>query len=125
MRTGWTEDPFDRACQSDSFETFVRKCLEAHPGHVSGMYRQYTDGVDYVGRIETAAEALIWILTQLDETFEPNVIYETPPVNVMAGDPDLDKRCRYSPRLLDQIIAAEREAIERFGYSMGASPTEA
>jgi hypothetical protein len=117
IKTGWQDSDFDRACRSEDFNEFIRKCLQAYPGHVTSIYRRFTYNADYVGRFEVAAESLVWILTQLGEQFDAAVIYDTPPINVASGNPSLDRLCRYTPELLARVMESERPAIERFGYS--------
>lgn len=118
MMRGWSEEvELDRLCKADDFEVFVRNCLEKYPGNVGRYYREYTAGVEFVGRFEILRESLIWILTQIGEEFDPAVIYEMPEINTSARLPQWDRRCRYSPQLLQDVVSAEADAIEAFGYA--------
>jgi hypothetical protein len=117
MKHGWHDSDFDRTVRSENFNEFVSKCLQAYPRHVTSLYLKYAEKAAYVGRLEVVAESLVWILGQLGETFDPAVVYDTPPINVSSGDPTLDRSCRYTPEILAKVLEMERPGIERFGYS--------
>jgi len=117
VSVGW--DPnngIDPAVQAPQFEPFVRNCIRHRPGLAGNLYRMYTQGAVYVGRMELLRESIIHILTQLGEVFDPAVIYSAPAENVHGLTAALEPKCRYSPQLLKEVMEVEKEAIERYGY---------
>lgn len=117
ISVGW--DPnngIDEFVQASEFEPFVRNCIRNKPGLAGWLYGLYTEGATYVGRMELIRESLIYILTQLGETFDPDLIYRSSPENVYGLSTTLEPQCRYSPKLLAEVMEVEKEALARYGY---------
>lgn len=122
MQYGWLDHPdavLDTECRSDDFNTFIRNCVDRHPGYLSSYYRRFLEGVRYVGRHEALRESLIWILDQLGEAFDRNLVYEAVPRNVSV--PVLLTQARYETETLKLLMAAESDGLSAFGY--GCAPT--
>lgn len=123
IKYGWDfGNEIDAACQSSDFKTFVMKCLDHFPGgHVTNLYRNFTQGVDFIERCEDFPESLISTLSRIGENFDPSVITDTPHENAASRLPEFAEKCRYSSTLLKSVLEAERETIHRFQYD---SPRE-
>ena len=117
VSVGWDgSNGIDDLVKATQFEPFVRNCIRHLPGLAGKLYQTYSNGAVYVGRMELLRESLIHILTQLEEAFDPAVIYSIPAENVYGLTADLEPQCRYSAQLLAEVMEVEKEAIERYGY---------
>lgn len=114
MSNGWdvTTNELDSVCQSADFHVFIRKVLASYPGFLAKNYRQYTRGVSYVGHTETLREDLLRILALLNEPVDPGICYSRPPANVSQPIG------QYTTDLLTEILEAEKEAVEDWGYGL-------
>lgn len=80
------------------------------------MYREYTAGLDFIGRYESLVEDLIRALRMAGETFDPALLRSVPPANVSSRLSDWAQRCLYTEELRAAMAESEREAMEIFGY---------
>ena len=83
--TGWQTfgSVLDFECRAYQFETWLRNVLEFVPeGFLSRIYRIYTEGVNYVGRVESLTQDLSQALTLAGESFSPQLLNELPKRNV-------------------------------------------
>ena len=123
MLSGWDANvAIDRQCKADTFQAFVENAIKEFPGFVSGEYRRFTDGVNYVGRTECLKESLLYILLQTGHQVDAKVVYQTPNENGGAVRPDLNARCVLPQSLVKTLFEAEREAMETFGYGARLAP---
>jgi hypothetical protein len=119
MGVGWDpRNPRDVACQSGEFHVFVRNVLERFPGFCSAGFELYTGPrtapIEFVGKYENLVDDLILGLRLAGEQFDEAAIRRIPPLNVS------DKTrfpAEYTPDLEQAVKRAEREAMERYGYS--------
>lgn len=94
------------------FDDFIRAYLKTMPGEVGRMYNQYN--ADIAMRIED----LPWTLLNFLESIGV-------PANQARKCKDLDRQNtnkrvlpRYTPSLLDRVIEAEQETLDRYDYYM-------
>jgi hypothetical protein len=118
QKHGWDDkNPFDRACGVDHFERFLVGVLENEPGRCSQVFELFTGPsnreIEFVGRFERLVDDLIRGLSAAREVFDEEAIRRTRPENV--GDyQHYSTAC--SAEVRARILAAERPALERFGY---------
>lgn len=115
MMTGWKfQDRIDRYMSLD-FEAFVWNVIRHDPGHLAKRYESYlgrAPGVlGFIGRTEDLASGLVKALRLAGETFNEEKLLGTPRENVSLIRPV------YSSRTRGALLEAERETLERFGYS--------
>lgn len=113
MRTNWKHSEFPR---TQSFTESMEAMLRDYPGYVSRLYEFYSD-VEYVGRYESLADDLVNALRIAEEEFDEAALRATLPVNRSASLPQWTNQCRYTPELACRVIASEKDAMERYGYS--------
>lgn len=69
-------------CADDDFNGFVRKVVKKHPGYVTELYGRYTRCADFVGKQETLANDLLFVLQQLGIDVDAGFIQRFKPINV-------------------------------------------
>ncbi len=98
----------------DDFNRFIDKLLEDEPGYLTRMYSWYvTDSTNFIGRQERLADDLIAVLRDMDVPFDERLIRMRAPLN--AADRSLE-RPRWDPGLKRELLEAEQEILDRFGY---------
>jgi hypothetical protein len=116
--TGWQTfgAVLDHECRADDFETWMRNVLAYVPeGFLSRIYRIYTEGVDFVGKIESFQDDFCRALTLAGEKFSPKIIQSLPRRNITSA--------RFTaaatlPKLLaEKVMATESYVIKRWGYN--------
>jgi len=101
--------------QNRSFTEFVEAVLEKHPGYVSSLFAHYTfHPVDFVGRQECLREDLIRALELQGLKFDPEAVRASRKVNESN---EHRERSTWDPDLRARVLAAERGALQRFGYA--------
>lgn len=100
-------------CGNDDFDTFLGNVLDRHPGHLSRMYARYTDRTDFVGRYERLLPDLLRALAAAGAAADASQIACFPQQNISRARLGLPE---WDPVTLARLIAAERDAIERYGY---------
>lgn len=107
------------------FEDFIEIYLKVCPGWVSQEYRHYLTyqdkypGVDYIGKQENFPEDLINILKKTNDAKNLKIIRENPPKNASSKLKKHKQLCQYSNiQLKDQVLQAEKDAIEIFNYGL-------
>ncbi|KOV63448.1 hypothetical protein [Streptomyces sp. MMG1121] len=118
MEKGWRPQyPLDEHCQSEDFETFVRRAVTVLPGALGNIYTSYVgapgEEVDFIGRQENLAEDFARFLELAGETFDRAVLTEGSRVNATTIRPD------YPEELKELITLSEWETMGRFGYLAG------
>ncbi|HLD32484.1 MAG TPA: hypothetical protein VJB10_02760 [Candidatus Peribacteraceae bacterium] len=115
MRTGWAgKEPLATDCRAENFQDFVRRCIKQLPGFLSQHYALYD--VDFVGKYERLEEDLVRALRMAGEDFDEHMLRTTPPENLGSQSADMNGKCEYTPELRAQLLASEREAVEKYGY---------
>lgn len=115
--TGWQTfgSVLDHECRANDFETWMRNVLAFVPeGFLSRIYRIYTEGVDFVGKVESFQEDFIRALTLAGEEFSPEVIRSAPKRNPTR--PELVKLATLPRELAEKVMASESYIIARWGY---------
>lgn len=115
--TGWQTfgSVLDHECRSDKFETWMRNVLAYVPeGFLSRIYRIYTEGVDFVGKVEFFPDDLCQALTFAGEAYSPAVVASMPRKNVT--DPRFLALATLSSELAHQVMRTEEYVVERWGY---------
>jgi hypothetical protein len=115
---GWDRrNPFDGACASGSFASFVENVLAKYPGWCSRRFESFVGvagaEIEFVGRCERLADDLVRALRAAGEPFDEARLRETPPVNVSVW-PIED--ARWPDNLAERVLTSESDALERFGY---------
>lgn len=129
LKYGWKADhPLDYNCASNNFLRFVENCLEYKPtGWVTYEYKNYIDnvpwGINYVGKIENIVEDSITIMKMAGERVSIPVIRSM----LRTNDSDLDGKpseywAKYTPKLVERVLQAESEIIERYYKNYKISP---
>lgn len=114
IRNGWDNpNTIDRECQDSSFHGFLRKMLANYRGFLTKEFRRRTLGVTYVGRTESLREDLMRILTLIGERFDDEMLYSKKPSNASGS-----QFVGYTKELLSEVVEAEKEAIEEWGYGL-------
>ncbi|KUH38192.1 MULTISPECIES: hypothetical protein [Streptomyces] len=115
MEKGWRPQyPLDEHCESDDFQTFVRRAVTVLPGALGNIYTSYVgtpdDEVDFVGRQEDLAADFARFLKLAGEEFDASVLAEGDRINATSIRPD------YPEELKELITLSEWETMARFGY---------
>ncbi|WP_255954631.1 tetratricopeptide repeat protein [Streptomyces odontomachi] len=118
MEKGWRPQyPLDEHCESDDFETFVRRAVTTLPGALGNIYTSYVgapdEEVDFVGRQENLQEDFARFLELAGEKFDRSVLAEGSRINATTIRPD------YSEELKELITLSEWDTMRRFGYLAG------
>jgi hypothetical protein len=117
---GWDlNNRFDLQCMDNHFERFLLNVLESSPGHCSAVFRRFVGAVgheiSFIGSFENLANDLVKGLQSAGERFDEEKLRATPKRNL--GDYQaFSTRC--SEELRQRVLAAEREAFERFSYQV-------
>ena len=102
------------ALKAESFEGFVERLVELHPGFLSRMYRTYTEpGVDFIGRQETLTQDLIDVLKLRGLDFDAEKVVRRKKENV---SPELQTRTELPDVLKSALLETEAEAYRLYGY---------
>src|SRR5258708_1959653 len=75
--TGWQTfgSVLDHECRANDFETWMRNVLEYAPeGFLTRIYQIYTEGVDFVGKVESLENYFRQALTLAKDQFSPELI---------------------------------------------------
>jgi hypothetical protein len=111
----WVE--FNKYCQSNRFEEFVRKCVSHFPdGFLSSLYETYTKGCTFIGKQENIANDLQTILEKTGEDFNRFELKNTNRHNVRANQPRRQFAIKYTKELIDLIMKAEQRAVDKYQY---------
>ncbi|TQJ01071.1 Tfp pilus assembly protein PilF [Amycolatopsis cihanbeyliensis] len=118
MEGGWRPRyPLDEHCQSDDFETFVRKAVSILPGALGNIYRSYVGPpgaeVDFIGRQERLEEDVLRFLRLVGEKVDESALRAGTRINATGTRPD------YPEELKELITVSEWDTMERFGYLEG------
>jgi hypothetical protein len=108
-------------CWSDDFDEFVTRLLDQFPGEYGRIVEYYLGpigaGMQFIGRQEHLVDDLVAALRIAGEPHDERAIRAVAPA--MVGDPSM--RALYRPELAEQLLAAEHDVLERFGYGTAAS----
>ncbi|MFI9062441.1 tetratricopeptide repeat protein [Streptomyces sp. NPDC053429] len=115
MEKGWRPQyALDEHCESDVFETFVRRAVTTLPGALGNIYSSYVgapgEEVDFIGRQEDLQSDFARFLTLAGEDFDAEVLAQGSRVNATTIRPD------YPEELKELITLSEWETMGRFGY---------
>lgn len=109
------------------FQQFVRDYLNRCPGHISKSYRRFLTygdkypAVDFLGRTENLVDDCVKALKMANEEFDEDLLKSTPPQYTRDSKDDWKSKSnltQYSDlAMIKDVIEAERDAIEMFGYS--------
>lgn len=110
--------PFDRKCRSASFTQFVEGVIKNYSseGYLTGLYREYTEPCNFVGKFENLTEELVRALRTANEDFQEELIRATAPMNVAYGRPEETESCVYPEELAKRIMDIERSAVMKYDY---------
>ena len=100
-------------CRADAFELFLNNVLDRCPGIASRVFREYTDGVDCVGRLENAADDLCTALRLAGERFDHDALYATPKAN--AARDEIMRRATCSKAVAARVYEAEQDYASLIG----------
>lgn len=115
--TGWQTfgSVLDHECRANDFERWIRNVLAYVPeGFLSRVYRIYTDGVDFVGKVESLGPNFFQALSLAGEQFSPRQVQELPRRNVT--NPKFIAAATLPKGLAEQVLKAEAYVAERWGY---------
>jgi Tfp pilus assembly protein PilF len=115
MERGWRPQyPLDRHCESDDFETFVRRAVTTLPGALGNIYTSYVGEpgaeVEFVGRQESLAPDFARFLRLAGEDVDESVLLDESRVNETRVRPE------FTEELKELITVSEWDTMERFGY---------
>ena len=110
---------FTDTCRSNSFEEFVRNCINHYPeGFVSTLFEAYTAECKFVGKQERLIEDVQIALDLAGEQYDLTKLQKTRPKNVRGQRPRRKRVSQYSPDLIKLVTRTEIEAIEKYGYDI-------
>jgi hypothetical protein len=115
--TGWQTlgSVLDHECRADDFAVWMRNILAYVPeGFLSRIYRIYTEGTDFVGKVENFEDDLCRALTLAGETFDPTIIASMPRRNVTGEQ--FTAAAKLPGKLAEQVMAAENWVVQRWAY---------
>jgi hypothetical protein len=99
---------------SPDFNEFVYNVVTARPGYVTELYSRYTDErIDFVGKQESLVDDFIFVLNELNVSFDEQQIRDLAPVNVSKTSKE---RVQWDPQLRDLVTRLEYPALVRYGY---------
>jgi hypothetical protein len=115
--TGWQTfgSILDHECRSDDFSMWVQNVLDYVPeGFLSRIYHIYTDGVDFVGKVENLNDDFCEALTLAGENFSSDVVRDFPRRNRTQAN--FTAAATLPRPLARKLMAAESYITEQFGY---------
>jgi len=83
-------------------------------GFLSRIYRIYTEGADFVGKVESLEDDLCRALTLAGETFDTGLIATLPRRN--ATNKKFSAAATLPRKLAAQVMAAETWVVKRWDY---------
>jgi len=110
--TGWQlfGSVLDNDCRSNDFQTWVDNVFAQVPqGILSIVYGVYTDGVDFIGRVENMREDLCVALELAGESFDRGLIHSFPKQN--ASHREWLERAVYGEGQEKRLLEIESEAL--------------
>ena len=115
MEKGWRPAyALDEHCQSEDFETFVRKAVTVLPGALGNIYTSYVgepaEQIDFVGRQENLAANFAQFLSLIGEDPGPVGQSGGSRINATKIRPD------FTDELKELITVSEWQTMRRFGY---------
>lgn len=117
----WNLDhKFDALFYAETFSGFLQNILKEEPGYITGIYQKCfpkNNPLDFIGKFEILNTDLITALQLSQKDFSlpfPKVI---PVQNIGAKIPKMLNKCLYTHELHAAICEADKESLERFGYS--------
>ena len=116
--TGWQTfgSVLDHECRAENFAVWMQNVLAYVPeGFLSRIYRTYTEGVDFVGKVESFNQDLCRALTLAGEKFSPKIIKTLPRRNVTNAK--FTAAAALPRALAKKVMAAESYVVERWGYN--------
>ncbi|MDE1942848.1 MAG: hypothetical protein KGI47_06860 [Betaproteobacteria bacterium] len=118
MTYGWDDgNALDNACRTDSFREFILGVTSRFPGAygngLNDMIGPEDRPIEFVGRYENLLEDLVTALTRAGESFDEARLRAAAPVNVSDK---LRFPARYTPDLVERVVAVEQEVFRRFNY---------
>jgi hypothetical protein len=115
--TGWQTfgSVLDHECRSDDFATWMRNVLAYVPeGFLTRIYRIYTEGVSFVGKVESFNDDFCRALSLAGEKFSPEIINSLPKRNVTNAT--CTAAAIFPRALARKVMAAESRVIEKWNY---------
>lgn len=115
--TGWQTfgAVLDHECRADDFETWMQNVLAYVPeGFLSRIYRIYTEGVDFVGKVESFQDDFCRALSLAGESFSPELIQSLPRRNVT--NTKFTESALLSKALAKKVLATESYVMNKWGY---------
>jgi hypothetical protein len=98
-----------------TFEEWLELILHEYPeGFLTKMYREYTPGMNFVGRTERLADHLCAALSICKEPYDEGKLRATPPVNLASALPEYGDRAVASAELIARINAADHKVLEKY-----------
>lgn len=102
-----------------TFDGFLRNYLDRMPGAVGRVFAEYTDGCDFVGRVEDQPDALVTALDAAGEDFDEEIVRAYPRQN--EAIPSIMAACiNVDPGLVRAVYDADAEHCWMYGYEYDA-----
>lgn len=108
---------WEAARTAEDFNEFVQRATSDYPGVVTSIYRQYLEGVDFVGRYENLTNDLVRALRLADVVFDSADLLSVAPVNESRGD-----KPEITPLQLMAINESEEATYRQYGYEVWGTP---
>jgi hypothetical protein len=115
--TGWQTygSVLDHECRADDFAVWMENVLAYVPeGFLSRILRIYTEGVDFVGKVENFDQDFCRALTLAGETFDPKLIRSMPKRN--ATSEKFIAAATLPKKLAERVMAAETWVVQCWDY---------
>jgi hypothetical protein len=121
MKTGWqSRHPLDWHAASNDFHQFVENALAYKPdGWCSWLFNEYinsaNDMVRFIGRQEFLVEDFLEVMRLAGEPIDEEMVRAMLPINQSVLDGNSSRQmAKYTPKLLDRVLAVENDAIQRY-----------
>ena len=119
-----SRDPIEQ-CWEEDYESYIRNVIDRFPnGYLTGLYLEFVDRVDFVGKQENLLHDLIAILTLAGEEFDEEKLRGTKPVNVSSKDKEFRGLCNISKDLHNGLLGTEEDIIGKFYGSFNSDSSE-
>lgn len=109
-----SRDPIEK-CWEESYEGYLLNVLDRFPdGYLTGLYNEFIDHVDFIGKQENLLQDLIIALTLAGEEYDEYKLRNTKPVNVSSTRKKFRGLCNVSSGLHNKLLCTEKGAIGEF-----------
>jgi len=96
-------------CWDKNYNKFLKNVIDKSPRYLTKMYKEYTKGIDFVGKQENLQEDLIAVLKSVGETFDEDRLRKTQKCRVGRN-----RSVVCDEGLLKELLGLESWIIDKF-----------